>query len=154
MEEGIFTIINMEDQVLFYGGKWGCFSNMSSYAVEIDGVLYMTSEHAYQAAKFSDPELQQRIIAARSGFEAKMLSLEFDSFVPTNWNDIKLDVMEKILRAKLEQHPHIREKLLETGDRDIIEASPHDDFWGWGAEKNGQNMHGKLWMKLRSEIAK
>lgn len=60
--------------------------------------------------------------------------------------------MENILRKKLEQHPHVKEKLLETGDREIIEASPTDGFWGCGPDKIGENHHGKIWMKLRSEL--
>jgi predicted NAD-dependent protein-ADP-ribosyltransferase YbiA (DUF1768 family) len=60
--------------------------------------------------------------------------------------------MERILRAKLDQHPHIKKKLIETGNRDIIEASKDDEFWGWGPNKTGQNNHGKIWMKLREEL--
>jgi ribA/ribD-fused uncharacterized protein len=140
------------EPILFYGGKWGCFSNMSSYAVELDGKVFMTSEHAYQYSKFTDEEVKNKIFNARSGYDAKMIALENKSLTMTNWTEQSLEVMEKILRAKLAQHPHIREKLLETGDNEIIEASPTDAFWGWGPDKTGENHHGKIWMKLRSEI--
>lgn len=60
--------------------------------------------------------------------------------------------MEEILRAKLAQHPRIQEKLLETKNKQIIENSPYDDFWGIGPENNGQNHLGKVWMKLRDEL--
>ena len=141
-----------KEPVLFYGGKWGVFSNMSSYAVEIDGILFMTSEHAYQYAKFFDPEIKEKIKNARSGYDAQMIGKENNNKAVSNWHEINVGVMENILRKKLEQHPHIKERLLETGDRDIIESSPFDAFWGWGPEKKGQNQHGKLWMKLREEI--
>jgi len=42
--------------------------------------------------------------------------------------------------------------LLTTGDRELIEDSWWDSFWGWGADQRGQNMLGKLWMKLRAEL--
>ena len=141
------------EPVLFYGGQWGCFSNMSSNAVEIDGILFMTSEHAYQYAKFIDPAIKEKILKARSGYEAKMIAMKDSSAVVSNWPDISLEVMENILRKKLEQHPHIKDKLLETGSREIIEASPKDSFWGWGPDKKGLNHHGKIWMKLRAELA-
>ncbi len=141
-----------KEPVLFYGGQWGCFSNMSSYAVEIDGKLFMTSEHAYQYSKFTDESIKEKILMARSGYDAKMIALENKSSVAPNWSSVSLEVMENILRKKLEQHPHIKEKLLETGDRGIIEASPTDGFWGWGPDKTGENHHGKIWMKLRSEL--
>jgi ribA/ribD-fused uncharacterized protein len=113
----------------------------------------MTSEHAYQYTKFSDVEIKKKILESRSGYDAKMISIEYKDLALPNWDEIKLEVMEKILRQKLAQHPHIKKKLVESADREIIEASKDDDFWGWGANKTGQNNHGKLWMKLRTEIS-
>ncbi|MEK7150551.1 MAG: NADAR family protein [Patescibacteria group bacterium] len=140
------------DKILFYGGGFNCFSNLSSYAVEIDSLVFPTSEHAYQYAKFSDPMIKEKILNARSGYDAKMIAKENNNAVTPNWHQINLDVMERILRKKLEQHPHIRKKLLETGSREIIETSNDDDFWGWGPNKTGQNNHGKIWMQLRREL--
>jgi hypothetical protein len=140
------------EPVLFYGGQWGCFSNMSSYAVEMEGILFMTSEHAYQYSKFSDADIKEKIKNARSGYEAKMIAVENADLISLDWNERSLEVMEQILRLKLAQHPHIKDKLIETGDRDIIEASPTDSFWGWGSDKKGENHHGKIWMKLRKEL--
>lgn len=142
------------EPVLFYGGNFGCFSNMSSYAVEIDEIVFMTSEHAYQYQKFSDPVIKEKVRDSRSGYEAKMIAVENAKKVIPNWHEIKVEVMERILRKKLEQHPHIKKKLIETGDREIIEASPSDDFWGWGPNKDGHNHHEKIWMKLRDELSK
>ena len=39
-----------------------------------------------------------------------------------------------------------------TGDRTLIENSWRDDFWGWGPNRDGQNMLGKLWMEVRAEL--
>lgn len=60
--------------------------------------------------------------------------------------------MEELLRAKLEQNPYVKKKLLETKDYMIVEDSPKDSFWGWGNNRDGVNNLGKLWMKLRAEI--
>jgi predicted NAD-dependent protein-ADP-ribosyltransferase YbiA (DUF1768 family) len=60
--------------------------------------------------------------------------------------------MENIIRAKISMHPYIREKLLETGDREIIEDSHKDSFWGRGADFKGRNELGKVWMKIRNEL--
>ncbi len=125
---------------------------MSSYAVEVDGVLFMTSEHAYQYAKFADSLIKEQIRTARSGYDAKMLSIQYRDLAIPDWNALKAQIMEHILRLKLAQHPHIRKKLQDTGEREIIEASKDDEYWGWGASKTGQNVHGKLWMKLRDEL--
>lgn len=60
--------------------------------------------------------------------------------------------MKDIVREKLHQHPYIQKKLRETGDRELIEVSPVDSFWGWGPDRNGRNELGKIWMELREEL--
>lgn len=60
--------------------------------------------------------------------------------------------MEDICRHKLEQHPYVRQKLLLSGDLEIIEDSTKDAFWGWGLERDDRNELGKIWMKLREEL--
>jgi ribA/ribD-fused uncharacterized protein len=61
-------------------------------------------------------------------------------------------VMRCLLRAKADQHEYVRRKLLATGERELIEDSWRDSFWGWGPTKDGQNMLGRLWMEIREEI--
>ena len=65
---------------------------------------------------------------------------------------LRVDVMRDILRAKVDQHEYVRRKLLATGDRELIEDSWRDDFWGWGPNKDGENHLGKLWMEVRLEM--
>lgn len=141
-----------QDKALFWGGGWNCFSNFSSYQVMYKGKLWPTSEHAYQAAKFSDEKLQEKIRNAKSAYDAFILGGENKELRAKNWNEVKVSIMEEIVREKLKQNPHILMKLLETGDMEIIEASPVDAFWGWGPNKDGENALGKIWMKLREEI--
>lgn len=94
--------------VLFYGPEWYVFSNFSSFAVEYAGALWPTSEHAYQAAKFTDEKIIDRIKRARSAHAAYKLAQELKPNARPNWNEIKLGVMEEIVRAKLRQHPYIQ----------------------------------------------
>src|SRR6266511_3463366 len=107
--------------IKFYTPEFYVFNNFSAHAIEFRGKLYPTSEHAYKAAK--DP----------------------------GWGSKKVAVLEEILRAKLAQHPEAQEALRKSGHEDIVEDSPTDYFWGEGADGSGQNMLGKLWMKIRDE---
>ena len=141
-----------EDKILFYEGRYYMFSNFSSFAVEWRGVVWMTSEHAYQAAKFVDVDVVERIRLARSAHEAKAISKSNEDKKLKNFDDIKVGVMEEILRAKLSQHPYVKESLISTGQREIVEDSHKDSFWGRGPDWQGRNELGKLWMKLRSEM--
>ena len=142
----------MPERVLFYEGKWYFLSNFSSFAIWWMGILWMTVEHAYQAAKFTDPAIVEEIRTAMSAHDAKKIARKYQDKVRADWNDIKLEIMEKLLRLKIEQHPYVREKLLETGDAELVEDSPKDSFWGRGPDWRGLNHLGRLWMKLRSEL--
>lgn len=52
---------------------------------------------------------------------------------------------------KASAHEYVSRKLEQTGDRELVENSWRDAFWGWGPNRNGQNMLGKLWMEIRAE---
>ena len=62
--------------------------------------------------------------------------------------------MKEILLAKAQQHTYVRRKLLSTGTRELIENSWRDNFWGWGPDREGQNMLGVLWMEVREQLRK
>lgn len=138
----------------FYEREFYVLSNFSSFAVEWRGRIWSTSEHAYQAAHFFDtaPELAEEIYHARSAHEAYKVAKANSDRAPTDWDDNKVRIMEDICRHKLAQHPYVRQKLLETLDRPLVEDSPKDSFWGWGADHKGRNELGKVWMRLRDEI--
>jgi N-glycosidase YbiA len=137
----------------FYTPKFYALNNFSAHIIEFDGKIFPTSEHAYQAAKCMDPTGREAIRAARSPLQAKRLANEtYRASKDPDWETKKVAVVEVILRAKLAQHPEVREALEESGQDEIVENSPTDYFWGEGADGSGQNALGKLWMKLRSEV--
>ena len=142
------------DPIGFYEREFFVLSNFSSFAVEWHGRVWPTSEHAYQAAHFFEtaPELVEQIAAARSAHDAYKIAKANADKAPANWHDIKPEIMLDICRHKLQQHPYVRQKLLETVGFDLAEDSPKDDYWGWGPNKDGRNQLGKTWMQLRDEI--
>lgn len=135
----------------FYPREFYTFDNFSSFQVVWRGVRWATSEHAYQASHFfdTDPELAEQIRDAMSAHDAYKLAKANADKAPKNWGEIKVGIMEEIVKCKLEQHRYIQEKLRQTGDVLIVEDSPKDDFWGWGANRDGRNELGKIWMRLR-----
>jgi len=138
----------------FYEREFYVFSNFSSFEVEWKGRIWKTSEHAYQASHFFDtaPELVDEIYNVKSAHEAFKIAKANADKAPSNWEELKVGIMEDIVRNKLQQNPYILHKLLQTGDRLIVEDSPKDDFWGWGPNRDGRNELGKIWMRLREEV--
>lgn len=145
-----------EDPILFYPKEFYVLCNFSAFTVTMDdGLIYPTSEHAYQAARFIRSKNWDISIAIRnapSAHEAFQIAQNNKHLALPSWNDEKYDVMKEILHIKTNQHPYVKQKLLETGNRLIIEDSWRDDVWGWGPNKDGQNRLGILWMEVRSEI--
>lgn len=151
--------LDTDEQVFFYEQDFYVLSNFSSFNLLWMGRLFPTSEHAYHWEKFplctrdGDVYVRDAIMGAASAHEAFKLAEGWKRLRRPNWDDIKVAVMREILRAKAEQHEYVRRKLLATGDRELVEDSWRDDFWGWGLDRNGQNMLGKLWMEVRAELA-
>ena len=142
------------DYIGFYTREFFCLDNFSAFKLDIEGILFDTVEHAYQAYKFIDTssEIFLQIVNAKSPGEAKMIAHNHQDLVDPNWNDKKVELMEMFLRTKLHQHPFVKTKLLETKNYLICEDSPEDTFWGIGFNRDGENMMGKLWMKIRAEF--
>ncbi|NCN52482.1 NADAR family protein [Candidatus Parcubacteria bacterium] len=123
----------------------------SAHEIEIDGVIYKTAEHAYQALRVI-PEARHRIIAARSPLDAWREGQKCKEN-----NEVLLDydkdaLMEQIFRAKLKQHDDVKQVLIESGERGLLKLHGSDYYWGTGADGSGKNRMGKIWMKLREEI--
>lgn len=139
----------------FYEREFYCFSNFSSFSVRWKGRLWPTSEHAYQASHFMNDhsKLVEQIFRANSAHEAYKIAKNNVDKVPEDWENRKIKIMESICKNKLRQNPYVMKKLLQTGNKKIVEDSPKDDFWGWGLNRHGRNELGKVWMKLREEIS-
>jgi ribA/ribD-fused uncharacterized protein len=142
-----------KEKVLFWNdeGDYAFLSNFSIYPLMYEGKIWHSTEHAYQASKFDSKEVKDEIFDAKSPLEAFNIGRDPKNILRKNWFEIRVKVMENIIREKIKQYPDICEKLIETGDKEIIEASPIDSFWGWGPDKNGENNMGKIWMKLGEE---
>lgn len=149
--------LDTDTQVFFYEQDFYVLSNFSAFTLQWKGMRFDTSEAAYHWEKFSgdsgEAELTRHFIkTAASAHEAFKIAESNKKHRRQDWDVVKVDIMRDILRAKAEQHEYVRRKLLATGDRELIEDSWRDDFWGWGPNHDGQNMLGKLWMEVRSEL--
>lgn len=143
-----------DNKVYFYTPQFYALDNFSAFTVTIWGKTFMTAEHAYQWKKFaiSNMSIADLIYIAPSPCDTKLIADQYRNLISKEWDKVKLGYMEEILRAKYSQHEKVQVLLMETGEREIIENSPTDTFWGIGADENGQNHLGRLWMKIRNEV--
>ncbi|MDA8597204.1 NADAR family protein [Candidatus Pacebacteria bacterium] len=142
------------EAVYFYTPRFYAFDNFSAFQIFIWDRTFPTSEHAYQWRKFSEASLEiaAQIFTATNPHEVKKLSDQYADCRDPSWDEIKREIMEEILLAKVTQHEKLVKLLRETDDRAIVENSPTDYYWGIGEDGSGQNHLGKIWMKLRAEL--
>jgi ribA/ribD-fused uncharacterized protein len=113
-----------------------------------------------KAAEFKDEDILKKIIKTKTSKTVKALGNKVKDFNEKVWDEKRDEVMEKGIRAKFVQHPELRKKLVETGDKVIGYADARDVYWSigtsMGLEKakspskwRGQNKLGKILMALR-----
>ena len=133
-----------------FDGEYEFLSNFYEVPVMYDGVQYGSSEAAFQAAKTLDPVERERFAkmtpdeAKRAGRRVKLRD---------DWEEVKVSVMEEVLRAKFAQNQDLLQKLLATGEALLVEGNDwQDTFWGFDVNLGyGVNMLGQLLMRLRAE---
>lgn len=123
-------------------------SNFYLIKVHFMGIDFPSSENAYQAAKCKHPKDREKFIKISAG-EAKKLGQNIE--IRKDWELVKLDIMEKVLKEKF-SNPRLKYLLKLTKDSELIEGN----WWGdryWGVyHGEGENNLGKLLMKIRSDI--
>ncbi|KAJ3557064.1 hypothetical protein NM688_g1679 [Phlebia brevispora] len=130
------------------------FTNFAPVSVRYDGQRYPTAEHLFQAHKFLDvqPHLAERIRKLPTARAALEEASRLQRLQRQDWFEVNIGVMDIVLEAKFRQHRGLYRRLLDTGNRELIEASPVDSFWGVGADGKGRNELGKALMRLRGRM--
>ena len=129
------------------------FSNFFPSAFDLDGKRWPTTEHYFQAQKFTaTPEYQEEIRLAKTPEKAKSLGASREKPIRADWDQVREDVMKKALKAKFTQNADLKALLLSTGNRPLVEANPTDSYWGYGRTKKGKNRMGILLQQLRDEL--
>lgn len=143
---------------------WGWLSNMSPHGIKYDDLWWPTAEHLFQALRFprSSPVRAAIREAGNSPMTAKMVARSHDNEMDiTRCGEGDLDNMRRVLELKIEQHPVLRDALLGSGNRPIIEDVTRRAQKGaamfWGAalingEWKGENRLGRMWMDVRAEL--
>lgn len=129
----------------------GYLSNLSEHPLEFKGRRWPTSEHCYQAQKHAGTPLEEQVRLAPGPIDAKMLASDPSTPPRAGWNDVRVDVMRDVVRAKFEQNEDARRSLLATGDEELMEKSD-DGFWGSGPDMKGMNWLGKVLMETRAAL--
>jgi len=144
----------------------GCLSQWWPAEFTVNEVAYPSAEHFMMAAKallFGDLEVAGRIPLATHPSQAKALGRQVRGFDEERWAQRRFGLVVAGNVAKFGQNPELRDYLLATGDRVLVEASPLDRVWGIGMSASddlatspghwrGENLLGFALMEARQQL--
>lgn len=134
------------------------FTNFYESPIVLKNTRWPTSEHFFQSQKFASndkyltlhEENVRRLPTPRDAFEYVRKNSWFVG--SQEWEKKKNDVMYRAVKAKFTQNANLTILLLGTGDKQLVEHTSNDKYWGDGGDGTGLNQLGKILMKVRSEI--
>ena len=145
-----------DNAILFYerNQPYFEFTNFHRCNVSIDGCVWPSTEHYFQAQKFiGTPFCEQirNLTSPREAFAQSRVPV-VSQWKRSDWEEVKKDIMYRALLEKFSQNTRLRMLLVHTGERELVENSPHDSYWGVGSNGRGTNHLGKLLMKVRRHM--
>lgn len=172
-----------------FDNKYAFLSNFYESTVSYNGIVYQNSEAAFQHAKCSNLSTDEQFkVIDRLFNKTKILIMPYVNRNDSNplgtvfskvnpsiakrlgravpirddWDEVKYSIMNNIVYNKFNQHKDLRDKLLSTGDAQLIEGNYwHDNTWGVcncdkcagmkGSNGNNNNL-GKILMDVREKL--
>lgn len=144
-----------------FTGFHSFLSNFYPSPVTLDGEVYPTVEHAYQAAKTLDPNVRIQFQYGTPG-AAKRLGRRVQLRI--DWEDAKVGIMRELIARKFAPGTELAKQLIATGDCKLIEGNAWGDrFWGMCRPVSGRlrteqvewvglNWLGELLMRQREAL--
>ncbi|RFS18900.1 DUF1768 domain-containing protein [Chitinophaga silvatica] len=143
-----------------------CFSQWWLSDFLVDGILYPTAEHWMMACKaklFNDRQIFEKILKTPSPSSVKSLGRKVSNFDAGVWDNQKFNMVVEGNYHKFSQHQPLKNFLLNTGNKILVEASPYDSIWGIGMSAShpdinnpenwkGRNLLGYALMVVRDQL--
>lgn len=145
--------MNKETKVIDkFWGRYYFLSNFFPAEVEIEGIIYPTSEHAFQAMKTSSVVIRKMFASIPQDKPGKAKHFGRQVKLRPRWNEIKIDEMRKVITAKFSQDLDLAYALVETHPAKLIEGNDWGDtFWGV-CNGEGYNNLGKILEEVRKGL--
>ena len=158
----------MENKYVFFWKTASPFSNWHDSKFEIDGHKFNNAEQYMMWSKavlMNDFDTAKKIMNTTDPRTIKALGKEVKNFKSDLWDKLKFDIVYTGCEAKFTQNEKLKKALMDTGDKELVEASPFDKIWGIGLDEEaarktdsknwpGENLLGKILTKLREDLKK
>jgi ribA/ribD-fused uncharacterized protein len=130
-----------------FSGEYRFLSNFYPCNVELEGIVYPSSEHAYVAYKTEDVDIRKYVSAIPTAGQVKRFGRSV--VLRSDWDYIKYPIMKMIVREKFYQKQELMDALVSTRPHELVEGNTWGDtFWGV-CNGVGENMLGTILMSVR-----
>ncbi len=149
-EEPVNAATSKQATIGPFVGPYSFLLNSYPAPVKLDGEMYANVEAAYSAARTEDESVRKAIREARTPSVARRIGRA----VPKHWWHVSEDTMVELLRQKFAPGTELAERLLATGDAQLVNRNlwdATDTFWGVYKDR-GENQLGVLLMQVRREL--
>lgn len=135
--------MRITDKYVFFWVNADVYSNWHKSQFYMNGQRFANSEQAmmYEKAKLmGDREVMTAVLATTDPKEIKALGRTVAPWDQIAWECNRLHIMTEVCYAKFTSTDALRNELLSTGNRTIVEASPYDTIWGIGMKENDEGV--------------
>lgn len=133
-----------------FRGEYFFLSNFYMRNIETVNGVFPSVEHMFMAEKSTSTEDYEMIRQSSSPKEARQIGRIIE--LRSDWEDVKDEIMYEACYYKFSQHEDLRQRLLATDDKVLVEGNKWgDDYWG-KCTPNGKNVLGKILMRVREEL--
>lgn len=141
----------MNDPILCFMGVNRFLSNFWPCNIVFEGESYRSVEAAYVAAKSTDPEVRAQVRRLQTSGDCKKYGKIIK--LRPDFENVKMDVMKYLVSYKFSNaNPELMQRLIDTGDRELIEGNDWGDVY-WGVCNGiGENRLGRILMDVREEL--
>jgi ribA/ribD-fused uncharacterized protein len=155
-----------DDKFVFFWQGGDIYSNFYQSNFYLYNKEFSSAEQCFMYSKaihFQDFQIAKQILKTHEPMNCKNLGRKVKNYNEKEWNILREEKMFQACFAKFAQNEGLKEKLINTSNKILVEASPNDKIWGVGLREDdteilnpynwrGQNLLGKVLMKVREII--
>jgi ribA/ribD-fused uncharacterized protein len=158
--------MKITDQFVFFYVTSDPFSNFHRSKFIKDGLEFSCGEQWImycKAIEFGDTEIANQILKTKTPSQIKSLGRQVKNYNDDHWDKVREERTYHGLYEKDKQNPKLYKAIMDTGTRELVEASPNDKIWGVGladsdprilnkANWRGRNILGSILMRVRAKL--
>lgn len=127
-------------------------SSCSPHAIELEGLEWPSVHHYVVAMQFEDEAWREEIRAAEHPKIVRKLARKLFKKKSKNWKAERQIYMTRGMYTKCKAWPEVAEALMDSGEREIVDTTEYDYFWGIGRDTRGENRFGQVLTDIRKKL--